>query len=68
MSNPSQESRIILAINALKATKKLSVREAAKTYDVLESSLRYRIKGRTSCTEYRLKKLNLTELEEEVIV
>jgi hypothetical protein len=68
MSNPSQESRIILAINALEATKKLSVLKAVSTYNMPKSLLRYRIKGRTSRTEYRPKKLNLNETEEEVIV
>jgi hypothetical protein len=68
MSNNMQESQIILAINAINSTKKLSVRKAANTYHVPESSLRHRMKGRAPRTDYRQRNHNLTEIEEEVIV
>jgi hypothetical protein len=64
----TQESRIILAIEAVRSTKRMSLRAAAKTYGVPESSLRYRIKGRIEKHEKRNATHNLTESEEETLV
>ena len=64
----TQESRIILAIEAVRSTKRMSLRAAAKTYGVPESSLRYRIKGRVEKHEKRNAAHNLTESEEETLV
>ena len=64
----TQESRIILAIEAVRSTKRMSLRAAAKTYGVPESSLRYRIKGRVAKHEKRNAAHNLTESEEETLV
>jgi hypothetical protein len=46
----------------------MSLRAAAKTYSVPESSLRYRIKGRIVKYEKRNVVYNLTESEEETLV
>ena len=56
----TQESRIILAIEAVRSTKKMSLRAAAKTYGVPESFLRYRMKGRVAKHEKRNAVHNLT--------
>ncbi len=68
MSVQTQEARIILAIEAIRTSKKLSRRKAAKIYEVPESTLRDRINGRTTVPKRRLVAQNLTELEEGVIV
>ncbi len=68
MSVQTQEARIILAIEAIRTSKKLSRRKAAKIYEVPESTLRDRMNGRTTVPERRPAAQNLTELEEGVIV
>jgi hypothetical protein len=64
----TQESRIILAIEAVRSIKRMSLRVAAKTYGVSESSLHYRIKGRIAKHKKRNTTHNLTESEEETLV
>jgi len=64
----TQEARIILAIEAIRTSKKLSRRKAAKIYEVPKSTLRNRMNGRTTLPERRLAAQNLTELEEQIIV
>ena len=64
----TQEARIILAIEAIRSSKKLSRRKAAKIYEVPESTLRLRINGSTSLPERRLVNTNLSDLEEQIIV
>jgi hypothetical protein len=63
-----KESKIILAIEAIRTSKKLSRRKAAKIYGVPFSILNDRMNGRTSLRESRPVITNLTILEEEVIV
>ncbi len=63
-----QEARIILAIEAIRISKKLSRRKAARIYKVPESLLRLRINGHLPLPERRPANLNLSKLEEEVIV
>ena len=63
-----QEARIIIAIEAIQSTKKISHRRAAKLYDVPPSTLRDRINGAPPRSEYRHKSHNLDELEESVLV
>jgi hypothetical protein len=64
MSVQTQEVRIILAIEAIRISKKLSRRKAATIYEVPESTLRLRINGHTSIRNRRPAAQNLTELEE----
>jgi hypothetical protein len=64
----TQESRIILAIKAVRSTKRMSLRTAAKTYNVPESSLRYRIKGRVAKHKKHNAAHNLTESEEKTLI
>jgi hypothetical protein len=64
----TQESRIILAIETIRSTKRISLRTVAKTYGIPKSSLRYRIKERVAKHEKRNAVHNLTESEEETLV
>ena len=59
---------MILAIKAIRTSKKLSRRKAAKIYGVPFSILNDGINGRSSLPKYRPKNTNLIILEEEVIV
>jgi hypothetical protein len=68
MSVVTQEARIILAIEAIRTSKNLSRRKAAKLYRVPESSLRLRMNGHLSLLERRPANIKLSKLEEEVIV
>jgi hypothetical protein len=68
MQIQTQEARIIIAIEAIQTSKKMSRRKAAVIYDVSESTLRDRMSGRPPRNDTRANSLNLTELEEGVIV
>ncbi|KFZ23990.1 hypothetical protein V502_01531 [Pseudogymnoascus sp. VKM F-4520 (FW-2644)] len=68
MEIQSQEARIILAIEAIRSSKKLSRRSAAKLYNVPYTTLSYRMTGRTSRRELKANCQKLTEVEEEVII
>ena len=68
MEIQTQEARIILAIKAIRISKNLSRRSAAKIYKVPESTLRLRINGHLALNKRRPVNHKLTELEEEVIV
>ena len=50
----NQEARVILAIDAIQSSKKLSRRAATKLYNIPETTLRDRMKGRLSRAETRL--------------
>ena len=67
MSIHTQEARIILAIEAIRTSKKLSRRKAAKIYNIPFSTLTGRMNGRTALPKRRPAVQKLTELEEEVI-
>ena len=68
MSVITQEARIILAIEAIRISKKLSRRKAAKIYKVPELLLRLRINSYLPLPKRRPVNLNLSKLEEEVII
>ena len=57
-----------MAMEAIQTSKKMSRRKAAVIYDVPESTLRDRMGGRPPRSDTRANGLNLTELEEGVIV
>ena len=63
-----QEARIILAIEAIRMRKKMSIRRAAQTYNVPKSTLIARMKGRVAKPEKRDVQHNLTLAEEETLV
>jgi hypothetical protein len=60
-----QEGSIFLAINAIKKAQISKIREAARLYDVPESTLRDRLKGRHDRATIRANGLVLTATEEE---
>jgi hypothetical protein len=68
MQIQTQEVRIIMAIEAIQTSKKMSRCKAAIIYNVPKSTLRDQINGRPPCSNTRANGLNLTELEEGVIV
>ena len=68
METTSKESRIILAIQALKRSQKLSIRSAARIYNVSETTLRERRAGRPARRDIAANSRKLTDLEESVIV
>src|ERR1700722_106466 len=64
----SKEGRMALAIASYNSGYFTSMRGAADTYKVPESTLRTRLKGRPSRQEYRSVNHNLTDIEERVLV
>jgi hypothetical protein len=68
MEIQTQEARIILAIEAIRTSKKLSKRSAAKFYKILYTSLSNRMAGRTYRPNSIANRQKLSELEEGVII
>jgi DDE superfamily endonuclease/helix-turn-helix, Psq domain len=68
MESNSLETRIILALQALKNDPSLSTRRAAIVYNVPRSTLRDRQSGRQSRRDTQPKSRKLTDSEESVIV
>jgi hypothetical protein len=64
----TQEARIILAIEAIRSSKKINRSNTTKIYDILYSILTDRINSRTPIYKRRPGASKLTELEEEVII
>jgi hypothetical protein len=59
-----QEGRILVAIQAIKKQAKLSIRQAALTYDIPYTTLYARLHGRQNRVEKRANSFKLTEIEE----
>jgi hypothetical protein len=68
MSSISDEAKVILALEALQNTEKLSIRAAAKIYNVSERTIRRRRDGRHARRDIPANSRKLTDLEEEAIV
>jgi hypothetical protein len=68
MEIQTQEARIILAIDAIRTSKKLSKRSAAKLYKVPYTSLSNRIASRTYRPDSKANRQKLSELEEGVLI
>ena len=68
MSIITRESKIILAIEAIRTSKNLSRRKAAKIYGIPYTTLSDRMNGHLPLAERRPASLKLSKLEEEVIV
>lgn len=68
METPSKDSRIYLALRALKQIPSLSLRKAAAAYNVPRSTLTTRQQGTRSRRDSRPKSAKLTTLEEETVV
>ncbi|APA14877.1 hypothetical protein sscle_13g096470 [Sclerotinia sclerotiorum 1980 UF-70] len=68
METQSKEARIILAIEAIRKSKNLTITKAAKVYSVPRSTLRNRINNRNNQMEIRANGYKITELEEKVLL
>ena len=68
MSQSTIEARINLALQAYQADPKLSLRRAAKIYDIPFQSLHYRSQGRQARADCVPNNRKLNDLEEQVIV
>ena len=68
MANTSKESQILLAVQAITQDPQLSVRRAAKVFNVPISTLSDRINGKCARQDTRSGSARLTELEESVII
>jgi hypothetical protein len=68
MEIQTQETRIILAIKAIRLSKKPSKRYIIKIYKILYVTLSYRIASWTYCPESKTNCYKLTDLEEDMIV
>ena len=68
MSSASKEARVILALQALQNDTKLSLRAAAKLYNVPVSTLGHRRTGRAVRRDLPANLRKLTNLKEETIV
>ncbi len=64
----SKEDRFTLAIDAYKAGWFTGKRQAAKSYDIPESTLWARLKGRVSHDKFRSVNHKLTTTEDEALV
>jgi hypothetical protein len=60
-----REGRILLAIQVIKNQEISAIREAARRFNVPESTLRTRLRGTTFRAETRANSHKLTEIEEE---
>src|SRR5690349_17816697 len=68
MSSALKEARVILALKAFQDDKELSLRAAAKLYNVPVSTLGYRRAGRALRRDLPANSRKLTDLEEKAIV
>lgn len=68
MEIQTKEAQIILAIEAIRSSKTINTRTAAKLYRVPRSTLLDRMAGRTPRDETRSNCHKLNTLEEEVVV
>ena len=68
MSNNLSEYRVLLAINAVRSTPRLSIRRAAEIYNVPPTTIYRRMNGQTAKADSYNARSNLTKIEEEVIV
>ena len=59
-----KEARVNLAIEAIQKDQKLSIRAAAKIYDVAERTIRRRLAGRPVRRDAPANSRKLTDLEE----
>ncbi|EDO00270.1 hypothetical protein SS1G_14140 [Sclerotinia sclerotiorum 1980 UF-70] len=68
MESNNQEGRILLAIEAINKDQKLSIRKAAKLYNIPCTKIQRRMDSTTPRIESRANSHNLTKLEEEMFI
>ena len=67
MQIQTDEARIILAMEAVRSSSKMSIRRAATLYEVPRSSLAHRLAGRTPRNETKANCHKLTKIEEVIV-
>ena len=68
MATTSNEARVILAIEAIQNSQKLSIRAAAKLYNVADRTIRRRLAGRPVRRDCTTNSKKLTQSEEEAVI
>ena len=68
MASPSKEASIIMALKALKKDEKLSLRAAAKIYDVSRTTLKRRRDSTPSWRDIKANSCKLTDLKEKTLL
>ena len=68
MESSSNESRTILALQALKNDPSLTVKKASEIYNVPRTTLRRRLAGKPAQANITVKSRKLSDLEEETII
>ncbi len=68
ISTLSKETKITFAIEVIRTTKKISIRQAVKIYDLFESSFYDRMKSITPLVERRNGRYRLIPIEEETFL
>ena len=68
MCDSLPENRVLLAINAIRSTPRLSIRRVAGIYNVPRNTICRRMKGQTAKNSSFNARSNLTKLEEEAII
>ena len=68
MPQRSQESQVILAVQTVRNDPAMTVRRAASIFNVPESTVRDRIKGKRARSDVRVNNTRLTELEEKILI
>ncbi|EDO04891.1 hypothetical protein SS1G_07374 [Sclerotinia sclerotiorum 1980 UF-70] len=68
MQTTSKEARINLAIKAIRTSQNLSIRKAAKLYNIPHTTLTSRMNGILPFTEHRSANHKMTELEEKSLL
>ena len=63
-----KEARVILAVEAIQNNPKLSIRAAAKIYNVADRTIRRRLAGQSARRDCTANSKKLTQSEEETIV
>ncbi|EAQ93003.1 hypothetical protein CHGG_01238 [Chaetomium globosum CBS 148.51] len=68
MRSPPREARLRMAVEAIGKNKNLSIRAAARQYNVPEATIRHRCTGRSARRDLPANSRKLTDLEERTIV
>ena len=68
MEHSSNESQIILAIQAIKKNPTLSYRQVATIYNISRATLQRRMNGKHARRDVRANNTRLTELEEKTLI
>jgi hypothetical protein len=64
----TNETRIILVIEAIRLSSKISIRRIIIFYEIPRSSFSYKLAGRIPCNKTEVNCYKLTEIEEEIII